>query len=122
MRVGQFPERADDEAPVLPDTAEFSIDVDWFNSQQSARGDPENFLNAAIRVAVIKTVSDIVLSAARRRLRPRASQRRRNSPTARGFGSTYVYGRNEAQIRLRGEPDDRRRLGAPAHRARAPER
>jgi hypothetical protein len=102
------PNAPHDEAPVLPDTAEFSIDADWFNSQQKALdATQQNFLNAAIRVVVIKTVSDIVLTP------PVAAfaLALHSVPTRQPDGSwlwvyTYVYGQDEAQIRLRGEPDD----------------
>jgi hypothetical protein len=102
------PTSPESKAPALPDTADFSIDFSLFSSPSKA---PEatqlNFWNAVIRVAVIKTVTDIVLTP------PIAAFALaiHSVPTRQPDGSwlwvyTWVYGEEEAQIRLRGEPDD----------------
>jgi hypothetical protein len=96
------------EAPALPDTSDFSIDFGLFAGPEKAiEASQQNFLNAAIRVAVIKTVTDIVLTP------PIAAfaLALHSVPTRQPDGSwlwvyTWVYGAEEAQIRLRGEPDD----------------
>ncbi|MFH1680572.1 MAG: hypothetical protein ABIH26_08000 [Candidatus Eisenbacteria bacterium] len=96
------------EAPTLPDTSYFSFDYNFFNSpsKDAIEASQLNFLNAAIRVAVIKTVTDIVITP------PVAAfaLALHTVPTRQPDGSwlwvyTHVYGTREAQIRLRGEPE-----------------
>jgi hypothetical protein len=101
------------QAPTLPDTSYFSMNVDFFRTpaKEAIEASQINFLNAAVRVAVIKTVTDIVLTP------PTAAfaLALRSVPTRQPDGSwiwvyTYVHGTREAQIRLRGESSSGRSL------------
>jgi hypothetical protein len=97
------------EAPALPDTSKFSFDFGPFGGHaKNFEITQQNFLNAAVRVAVLQTVTNLVLAP------PVAAfaVALHTVPTRQPDGSylwvyTHVYGAQESQIRLRGEPTDR---------------
>lgn len=116
------------EPPVLPAPERLTFDLDFFEQRgkalaeidpsgqatpgaDAAAGTKLNFVNAVVRVAVIKVVGDLVLAP------PIAafSLALLTVPSPQGDGSylwvyTYVDGDEEAQVRLRGTPQGDRVL------------